>query len=170
MNFVPGLTLIDLEASDRERAVPIIKEGFEGVYRWHAKRTLMRSMTVRAAEVDGQLAGVAMLERLVLEAGYVYYVAVGQSFRNRGVGGALLDDALARFRREGARVVYAAVEEDNVASLALFKSRGFRPVERRELGYREGGLGAWGLRHRMWLVSGETLLGTRLVPPGTIPT
>lgn len=61
-------------------------------------------------------------------------------------------------------MVYAAAEEENAASIALFLSRGFRSVERRERGYLEGGLGAWGLRSRMWIVSGEVLLGRRLAP------
>jgi len=156
-----GVTIVDLPVESRELAIPVLLEGFVGVYRWHAKRTLREATTVRAAQVGGVLAGVAMLERLVPEVGYVYYVAVGAAFRRRGIGGRLLDDALERFRREGADVVYAAVDEENVASLALFRSRGFRRVERKERGYREGGLGAWGLRSRMWLVSGEVLLGIR---------
>lgn len=105
-----------------------------------------------------------MLERLVPEVGYVYYIAVGREHRRQGVAGLLLDDALTLFRREGATIIYGAVEEDNVPSLALFRSRGFRLVERKELGYREGGLGAWGLRSQMMLVHGEVLFGRRLLP------
>jgi ribosomal protein S18 acetylase RimI-like enzyme len=159
-----GLTLTDLVGEGRERAVPTLKEGFVGIYRWHAKRTLREVSTVRAAEVDGTILGVSLLERLAPEVGYVYYMSVGQAHRRRGVGGVLLDDALRMFRQGGARVVYAAVEEDNEASLALFRSRGFRVVERKETSYRDGGLGAWGLRSRMWLVGGELLLGLRLAP------
>jgi ribosomal protein S18 acetylase RimI-like enzyme len=94
---------------------------------------------------------------------------VGETVRHQGIGGLLLDDALARFRSEGARIVYGAAEEDNTTSIALFRSRGFRVVERDEPGLKEGGLGAWGLRSRMMLVSGEVLLGLRLqaaVAPG----
>jgi ribosomal protein S18 acetylase RimI-like enzyme len=68
----------------------------------------------------------------------------------------------------GAEVVYAAAEEDNAGSIALFRSRGFRVVERKELGYREGGLGAWGLRSRMYLVGGEVLLGLRVAAAGSL--
>jgi len=76
----------------------------------------------------------------------------------------MLDDALAHFDRAGTEVVFAAAEEENAASIALLKSRGFREVERREKSYLEGGLGAWGLRTRMRLVHGEVLLGLRLRP------
>ena len=63
-------------------------------------------------------------------------------------------------------MAYGAAEEENEASIALFRSRGFRPVERKELSFREGGLGAWGLRSRMTLVGGEVLMGLRLSSAG----
>ncbi len=165
----PDLNLSTLEAADREAAIPVIKDGFVGIYRWHAKRTLARVPVVRAAWLGTELVGVAMLERLVPEAGYVYYISVAASHRRRGIGAVLLDDALSRFRAEGVHVVYAAVESENSASLALFRSRGFRVVERKEPSYKEGGLGAWGLRSRMWVVSGEVLLGLRIAPGPMAP-
>ncbi len=161
---VSGGRLVDLEGADRERALPAIRDGFEGIYRWHAKRTLRDIARVRAIEVDREVVGVAMLELLVPEVGYVYYLAVRTPWRHRGVGVRLLDDALDWFRASRARVVYAAAEEHNTGSLALFRSRGFRLVDRAEPGWREGGLGAWGLRSRMRIVFGEVLLGLRLAP------
>ena len=157
---VPTLPeILDLPEGDRELAIPIIKESFVGIYRWHAKRTLREIGRVRSARLEGQLAGISMLDRLTLEVGYVYYLAVGEAFRNRGVGGALLDDAITLFRSEGAHILYGAAEEENTPSIRLFSSRGFRVIERDEIGFREGGLGAWGLRSRMMLVHGEVLMG-----------
>ena len=156
-----------LEGDARERAVPTLKEGFEGIYRWHAKRTLRTVGTVRAATVDGRIAGVALLERLQPEVAYVYYLAVGATYRRRGVGRALLDDALDRFRSDGTEVVYAAIEEDNLPSQQLFRSREFRVVLRDEPNWQEGGLGARGLRTRMWIVHGELLFGLRLAARGS---
>ena len=164
-----GSRILDLAGSARDRALPIVGASFEGYYRWHAKRTLREVTWVRAAETSGELRGVAMLERLAPEVGYVFYLAVAPDHRREGVGRALLDDALAGFGAMGIEVAYAAAEEENRASIALFRSRGFRIVERRELGYREGGLGAWGLRSRMRLVYGEVLLGLRLRPHRTEP-
>jgi ribosomal protein S18 acetylase RimI-like enzyme len=158
------VTLRDLTPTEREQAVPVLRDSFVGIYRWHAKRTLRDVGRVRAAYFGDELAGVSMLETLNPAVGYVYYLAVFARFRGRGVGGELLDDALRAFSAAGLRVVYGAVEEDNESSLALFRSRGFRTVERRERGYLDGGLGAWGLRSRMWIVSGEVLLGIRLAP------
>lgn len=153
-----------LHGGARELVIPTLKEGFEGIYRWHAKRTLRTVGTVRAAMVGGQVAGVAMLERLVPEVAYVYYLAVGAAYRRRGIGRALLDDALGHFRSDGSEVVFAAIEEDNLPSQQLFRSRGFRVVARDEANWRDGGLGAQGLRTRMWIVHGELLFGLRLAP------
>jgi len=157
--------IFDLLPAERERAVPVVIDSFVGIYRWHAKRTLRLASEVRAIEEEGRVVGVSMLERLVPEAGYVYYLAVAQTHRRKGLGASLLDDALERFTTGGAQVVYAAAEQDNVASIELFRSRGFRLVERQEVGFREGGLGAWGLRSRMRVVHGEVLLGKRVAPP-----
>jgi ribosomal protein S18 acetylase RimI-like enzyme len=159
--------LVDLIDERRELAIPILIDSFVGIYRWHAKRTLRRVSIVRGVMADEGLIGVSMLEDLAPGVGYVYYIAVIPAYRKRRVGTLLLDDALNRFRLQRSEIVYAAVEEENAASLALFKSRGFRAVDRDEIGYREGGLGAWGLRSKMMVVSGEVLLGVRLYPPGT---
>jgi len=158
----------DLDGEAREAAVPILIDSFVGIYRWHAKRTLRRVSLVRGAEVRGELRAVAMLERLVPGVGYVYYIAVAAAHRREGLGRLLLEDALTRFREEGLRIVYAAAEEDNAASIALFGAQGFRRIERDETSYLEGGLGAKGLRTRMMLVSGEILLG-RTLDPSTDP-
>ncbi|MGP8158479.1 MAG: GNAT family N-acetyltransferase [Thermoplasmata archaeon] len=162
----PPVELIDLPTEQRERAVPVLKDGFVGIYRWHAKRTLRGATWVRAALLQGEIVAVSVLERLDPEVGYVYYLSTALSHRREGLGTLLLDDALALFRRERAVVAYGAAEEENEASIALFRSRGFRPVERKELSFREGGLGAWGLRSRMTLVGGEVLMGLRLSSAG----
>ncbi len=158
---------VELVGEARERAVPVLRDGFVGIYRWHAKRTLREVPIVRALERDGEVVGVALLDLLVPEVGYVYYVAVLSPLRQAGLGARLLDDALAIFRARHVEVVYAAVQSDNLPSRRLFEGRGFRPVERKETGWREGGLGAWGLRSRMRLVPGELLLGLRIAPAGS---
>jgi ribosomal protein S18 acetylase RimI-like enzyme len=165
----PEIAIVDLPMEEREDALSVIREGFEGIYRWHAKRTLKRIPLVRAARHGDEIWGVAMLERLLAEVGYVFYIAVGTAHRKTGVGAQLLDDALRIFRSSGIEVVFAAAEEDNAPSLRLFRSRGFRPVGRDAPTWKEGGLGAWGLYSRMRIVPGEVLLGLRLAPRGLAP-
>jgi len=168
---VEPTTLVDLPPASRERGVPLVRDGFVGIYRWHAKRTLREVPIARAAERSGELVGLSLLDLLVPEVGYVYYLIVLGTERGRGLGGRLLDDALAIFRARDVEVVYAAVRSDNAPSLRLFQRRGFRSVERKETSWKDGGLGAWGLRSRMRLVPGELLLGLRLrAAPATRPS
>lgn len=161
---VGPFSIVDVPGGDRERLVPLVKDGWVGIYRWHAKRTLFRIERVRGARLGDRWIGLSMLERLVPEAGYVYYIVTAREERGHGYGGRLLDDALEIFRRSGVEIVYAAAPEENAASIALFESRGFRVVERDEVNYKDGGLGAYGLRSKMMVVSGEVLLGLRLRP------
>jgi L-amino acid N-acyltransferase YncA len=121
---------------------------------------------VRALEQEGEVVGAALLEMLRPEVGYVFYIFVASAARRSGGGGQLLDDALVWFRARKAWVVYAAAEEKNRASIALFRSRGFREVQKKERNWEEGGLGAWGLRSRMHVLSGEVLLGLDLRSAG----
>jgi ribosomal protein S18 acetylase RimI-like enzyme len=165
----PELVVTELTDGARENAVPVIIDSFTGIYRWHAKRTLRSVSRVRGAWRSGELVGVSMLELLDPAVGYVYYLAVLRTHRRSGVARRLLDDALDLFRSAGARVVFAAAEEDNSASLRLFGERGFRPTAPKERSWREGGLGAWGFRSRMMVVSGELLLGLRLSPEPDSP-
>jgi ribosomal protein S18 acetylase RimI-like enzyme len=167
----PPLDPVDLPESERERAVPVLLDSFTGIYRWHAKRTLREVGRVRAIQDGGRVVAITMLEVLVPAVGYVYYVAVAASHRGRGLSSRLLDDALAIFRAGGQSVVYVATEPENRPMVAGLERRGFRTVERKEPGYAEGGLGAWGLRSRMTLVSGEVLYGLRVRAwAGTTPT
>ncbi len=162
----PSLRISELNGRAREHAIPILKESFTGVYRWHAKRTLREIATVRGAKVGRDIVGVSLIENLLPEVGYDSYIFDGRATRRRGVGARLLDDAVGRFRRGTASVAYSVAT--NRASAGLLRSRGFRRVARRELGWREGGLGAWGLRSRMRIIAGEVLFGRRLDrSPGT---
>ncbi|MCI4322390.1 MAG: GNAT family N-acetyltransferase, partial [Thermoplasmata archaeon] len=151
--------IIDLVGADRERALPVLRDGFTGVYRWHAKKTLGEVDRVRALVLAQEVVGVTLLAGLVPDVGYLYYIAVATAQRGKGVGGRLLDDAIAIFNEDGRTVAYVATEPENMAMVAALRRRGFREVERKELGFAEGGLGAWGLRSRMTLVWGEILMG-----------
>jgi ribosomal protein S18 acetylase RimI-like enzyme len=167
----PAFEIRDLEGEEqRARAVPIVLDAYTGIYRWHAKRTLREVATVRGATVGGELVGVAMLEPLAPEVGYVYYLLVLASHRGLGIGSRLLDDALAGFRAQGRSIVYVVTGRDNATMEHLLTTRGFRQVARKETSYREGGLGAWGLRSRMRIVPGETLYGLRIGPAPTPST
>jgi ribosomal protein S18 acetylase RimI-like enzyme len=161
----PGIQVADVPKGERDRLLPILEESFEGLYLWHARRTLQSIEVVRVArDAQGEDAGLIMLKVLAEGAGYVYYVAVPQRFRRKGVGGSLLDDALSRFERRGVLDVYASVEEDNAGSKALFGSRGFEEVDGSEMAERYGRLRSLLMYREMMVVPGEVLLGKRLGP------
>ena len=159
----PEIEITDVPKAERTRLLPILEESFEGLYLWHARRTLQSIDVVRAARTaEGEDAGLIMLKRLAEGAGYVYYVAVPPSFRRQGIGGRLLDDAVACFAQMSVLDVYASVGEDNLESKTLFGSRGFERLKGSEMAERYGRIRSLLMYREMTVVPGEILLGKRL--------
>ncbi len=155
--------IIEVPKGERERLLPILEESFEGLYLWHARRTLHGIGVVREARTaEGEDAGLIMIKELGEGAGYVYYVAVPPRFRRRGIGGRLLDDALSLFAEKGVRDVYASVEEENVDSKKLFGSRGFERVEGSKMAAKYGRIKSLLMYREMTVVPGEVLMGKSL--------
>lgn len=63
-------------------------------------------------------------------------IAVAPTRRQAGLGGTLLDHALAAARAEGIREVFLEVRVSNEAALALYRSRGFSVIGCRRAYYR----------------------------------
>jgi len=133
----------------------ILEESFSGIYLWHATHTLSKAKDVLCAVAPTGIVGVSILKKLG-EFGYVYYVAVKRANRNQGIGTLLLDHAIDFFREQ--KGIFASVEEDNVASLRLFESKGFERVSFSWLQSRVGLLRTAGLWREMTVVPGEVLL------------
>jgi ribosomal protein S18 acetylase RimI-like enzyme len=150
--------LVDVPPSERRALLdPILEESFKGLYLWHARRTLREVERVRAASIGGEVVGLAMLTNVSSEAGYVYYIAVAPEHRRRGVGRRLLGDALEYFEGRGSEEVYASIEEQNVESMALFASAGFRKTDHDELSRKYGAFRALDMYRKMLVVPGEEL-------------
>jgi len=62
--------------------------------------------------------------------GKVYRLAVNPDYRRRGVGRALLREAEARLRAQGARRVHANVESDHPLAVAFWQSTSYAHVPR----------------------------------------
>lgn len=159
-NFI----IMDVTPNEREELVEILKESFEGWYLRHATRTLFNTKVVRQAKVKGQRAGLVMLKDLGNKLGYVYYIAVPEKFRGKGIGGKLLDYSLSFFFDLGMHEVYASIEEDNTESNRLFSSRGFKRTTRGELAKKYGTLNSFVLLRKMVIVPGEMILFKELSP------
>ena len=147
----------EVPAESRERLKPIIDHSFHGIYLWHARRTLQSVTWVREATRGGTQAGLSMSKMLGQDSGYIYYIAVSPSWREKGVGGILLDDALQLLRTAGAHEIFACVRADNMPSLRLLKSRDFGKTGFRELVLRKGFASAAGLWMRMVVAPGENV-------------
>jgi len=140
----------------------LLEESFEGWYLRHSKRTLAEVETVWAASVDGRPVGLVMLRTLSEGAGYVYYIAVVRDSRRKRIGSRLLDRSIDYFSGQGIKEVYASIEEDNVESAGLFKSRGFEKTNYNDLSKKYGMLGAINMYRKMVVVPGEILLCRRI--------
>jgi len=68
--------------------------------------------------------------------GEIANVAVAPAVRGRGIGGLLLDAAIAAASEHGAEALYLDVRESNARARALYGSRGFVEVGRRRRYYR----------------------------------
>ena len=74
---------------------------------------------------EGQICGYCIYYRSFEEAEIVN-VAVAETFRNKKIGSALLDQLLFEGRKEGVRDFFLEVRVTNEAAIALYKSHGFQ--------------------------------------------
>ena len=102
--------------------------------RWDASH--LRACRLVALAEDGRVAGWAALSPVSARKVYAgvaeVSVYVGADFRGRGVGRTLLEALVRESESEGIWTLQAGIFPENVASVALHESCGFRMVGRRE--------------------------------------
>lgn len=101
-------------------------------------RLISHASSLSAAALDpasGRLRGFALV-RLAADEAEILTIVVEQGSRGRGVGRALMTDALRRAANARARAVFLEVDEDNAAALALYRRLGFAKVGERPGYYR----------------------------------
>ena len=157
------MQIAEVPVEDRASLEHLLAESFEGWYLSHSKRTLMNIEVVRKAVVDERPVGLVLLKTLYDTVGYVYYIAVAKDYRRRKVATRLLDHALEYFSGLRMHEVYASIEEENLESDGLFRSRGFARTSYREVSGKYGNLKALNLYRKMLVVPGEKLLCRPLV-------
>ncbi|MBA3343513.1 MAG: ribosomal protein S18-alanine N-acetyltransferase [Gemmatimonadaceae bacterium] len=81
------------------------------------------------------VAGYAVVS-CVLDESEILNLAVSPGSRRNGLGARLLDAAMATARGRGARTFFLEVRESNLAARALYESRGFAELSRRQRYYR----------------------------------
>lgn len=154
----PLVSIVEAPRESRQSLLPLLDRSFQGIYLWHARRTLRSVQWVRMAVRENAVIGLSLVGMVGQRTGYVYYVAVMPSERGSGVGGAILDDALRFLEVAGAFETLAAVQKTNVPSMRLFRSRGFVSTSFRALVKQKGIVAAAVLWARMVVAPGERVL------------
>jgi len=80
---------------------------------------------------DGAVAGFCIVRRVADEA-ELYQIAVREDSRRRGIGDALMDEAVRYCRSQGAKSVYLEVRRSNETAIRLYKKHGFKSEGRRK--------------------------------------
>jgi len=146
-------------AADIEALRRIARASFDRVYAFFAVRGVRGAWPFLIADQDGIPAGFLVGRWFdgSPPIGYVYFIAVDSNFRRRGLARTLVAESLNRFARRGATRVFAAIAEENDASLGLFGSLGFEKAPRRAL-RRWYGLRGLSVELRMMLAPHEALM------------
>jgi len=90
---------------------------------------------VAVDEISEGVAGYAVA-LTVLDESEILNIAVDPAMRGRGLGGRLLDAAIAEVAGRGAVAAFLEVRESNSAARELYRSRGFEELSRRRGYYR----------------------------------
>jgi ribosomal-protein-alanine N-acetyltransferase len=147
------------EPSDGATIERIARASFDRVYAFFATRGARRADFLLVAEEDVSILG--FVEGNVFRGsppvGYIYFVATDPAHRGKGIGRALVFAALRELEQRGATQAFAAVPQENEASMRLFSSLGFQQVPRRMLRKWYGWRG-FPLEIRMMLAPHEVLL------------
>jgi ribosomal-protein-alanine N-acetyltransferase len=86
----------------------------------------------------------------------VLNVAVDPRFRGKGLAGQMLDAVLIQLGARGVRTAFLEVRESNEAARALYKSRGFGEIGRRQRYYRRPVEDALVLRRFLEVAEGDS--------------
>lgn len=128
-----GVAIRAMRGSDVQAVATIEAGAFSDPWPAEAFDSLIgRSHSRLQVAVDhtGEILGYCVVIR-ALDEGEVANIATSPAARGRGVGGALLDEALAHGDATGLASMFLEVRVSNAPARSLYESRGFRPVGRR---------------------------------------
>ena len=131
-----GTTVVvrDMHVDDLPSVAAIEAASFSDAWAPSAFADLLARKYARlrvATSSDGTILGYCILLRAADE-GEIANICTAAAVRGRGVGGGLLDDALAAADASATAAVYLEVRTSNVAARALYEGRGFSLVGRRK--------------------------------------
>ena len=120
-----------MSAADVSVTLSILKESPQASI-W-SKESILEPATQSSAwvaEQGGRVAGV-LFGRVAADEYEILNLAVGQSFRRRGVATRLLRAAIEKAQAEGARQFYLEVRASNEGAIAFYSKLGFQICGRR---------------------------------------
>jgi len=94
------------------------------------------ALLLRDSTPAGRISAGFVIVQVVADQADLLTLGVVPGLRRRGHARQLLDGALARAARDGAKAMFLEVAEDNLAALDLYRACGFATIGRREGYYR----------------------------------
>jgi ribosomal-protein-alanine N-acetyltransferase len=130
------VALRDLVPEDLPQVLVIEQASFSTPWRRNTFEGLLRraDADLIGATVEGALVGYA-ITWTILDQAELGNVAVTPEARRRGVGRLLVEAALRRVRRRGARECFLEVRESNEVARRLYEELGFAAIGRRRRYY-----------------------------------
>lgn len=130
------VALRDVRVEDLPRVLEIEQSSFSTPWRRSTFEGLLRrgDADLIAAAVDGRMVGYA-IAWTIMDQAELGNVAVDAAMRGRGLARLLIDAALWRVRRRGARECFLEVRESNEVARRLYESLGFTAIGRRRRYY-----------------------------------
>jgi ribosomal-protein-alanine N-acetyltransferase len=89
------------------------------------------------AKLGGEIVGYAVGEK-DKDSGLIVSVAVKKEWRRRGIGRKLIEKLLENFKKEGMKIVFLHVREENRDAINFYQALGFKIIELVENYYSNG--------------------------------
>lgn len=124
---VPGISIRPMNIDDLSVVESLDESAFGSL--WHNSKASLEYAYRQAAfatiaEYEGEIVGYQISTSMQM-GGHLARLATHPDFQRRGIGFMLLRDLLVQFKQRGALRITVNTQEDNYASIALYKRAGF---------------------------------------------
>jgi [ribosomal protein S18]-alanine N-acetyltransferase len=127
----------DVEAVVQLELESFPDDAWTSAYLRSAAEGQLPTVRLLVAEVEGEVVGHAIVS-IVFEVAELQRIAVGPSYRRRGLAREILASVARGAAEQGAERLLLEVRETNKPALALYASAGFAEIDRRPRYYRDG--------------------------------
>ncbi len=123
----PEISIRPMTIDDLSQIEVLDKTAFGSL--WHNSQTSLEYAFEQAAfatiaDIDGDIVGYQISTSMQMGA-HLARLATHQQYQRQGIGYAILRDLLVQFKQRGAMRITVNTQEDNLASIALYKNAGF---------------------------------------------